>query len=155
MTDPVLDVTYGQVAVFDARLENPFNDWSETHVAQGFSWRPGSVSFATIDHDGPIAVRVTHGAARGARIDMARSMVVPFNVPLHGLVEIATITGSVPMHLAPGEYALTFEHGRPTASVMWASFHFAAVDVAVSPLIIIADSKLRPPAELLMSAKPA
>ena len=36
-----IEIAYGQIAIFAASLENPFNDWSAEHIAQGFSWRPG------------------------------------------------------------------------------------------------------------------
>lgn len=49
-----LEVVYAHVAVFDARSRHPFNDWSDTHVAQGFAWRPGSVSFATLEPAGKL-----------------------------------------------------------------------------------------------------
>jgi len=37
-------VLYRTLALYDRALENPFNDWTREHWAQGFSWRPGSVS---------------------------------------------------------------------------------------------------------------
>ena len=40
-----LDISYSQLVVFQKGMENPFNDWENTHVDQGFAWRPGSVSF--------------------------------------------------------------------------------------------------------------
>lgn len=43
-----LDISYSQLAVFQKGMENPFNDWEDTHVNQGFAWRPGSVSFGSL-----------------------------------------------------------------------------------------------------------
>ncbi|WNZ26896.1 hypothetical protein HJG54_28635 [Leptolyngbya sp. NK1-12] len=43
-----LRALYNQVAVFDPSLEYPYNDWLPQHAAQGFTWRPGSVSFGTL-----------------------------------------------------------------------------------------------------------
>lgn len=52
-----LEVDYNQVAVFSSGLANPFNDWEERHVGQGFSWRPESVSFRTLEN-GPHLIEV-------------------------------------------------------------------------------------------------
>lgn len=51
-----LEIAYGQIGVFDASLAQPFNDWTDAHVRQGFSWRSGSVSFRTLEGAGAIAV---------------------------------------------------------------------------------------------------
>jgi hypothetical protein len=34
-----LSILYSQLAIFSADLAQPYNDWNERHVAQGFSWR--------------------------------------------------------------------------------------------------------------------
>jgi hypothetical protein len=44
-----LDISHSQVAVFDRSLERPFNLWTERHVAQGFTSRPGSAAFRTLE----------------------------------------------------------------------------------------------------------
>ncbi len=151
-----LEVSYGQVAVFDARLPNPFNDWSDDHVAQGFSWRPGSVAFATVDSAGPLAVQVaSHADRAGAAGDALRVIVVPFSVPTHGEIEVASIAASAPLRLPPGEYELTFEHGRHTNGKMWATLTFRAVVSPVQPRIVRLDSALSPRATLTMTARPA
>jgi|ERR671922_2358209 hypothetical protein len=43
-----LYVTYGHIVVFDPDVERPFNEWRQQHFDQGFSWRPGSVSFRAL-----------------------------------------------------------------------------------------------------------
>lgn len=155
MEDFSLEVSYAQLAVFASDLANPFNDWTDDHVAQGFSWRPGSVSFATLDPAGKIAVRVTRtstvdlGAARAERV-----IAVPFTVR-QGALEIATITGALPARLPPGEYELTFAHGRCPGGGMWATLNFRAVDESIKPRIVLADAALSPPPELIMTAQPA
>lgn len=42
-----ISISYSQLCVFDPALTEPYNEWLPEHNAQGFSWRPGSVSFAT------------------------------------------------------------------------------------------------------------
>src|SRR5437588_2371964 len=49
---------YGTLAIFQAGIAHPFNDWNSIHGSQGFSWRPGSVSFAAVDADDPTPVFV-------------------------------------------------------------------------------------------------
>ena len=43
-----LEISYGQLAVFANSLPQPFNDWTDQHVSQGFAWRPGSVTFRSM-----------------------------------------------------------------------------------------------------------
>jgi hypothetical protein len=150
-----LEVSYAQLAVFDARLANPFNDWSDEHVSQGFSWRPGSVSFATLDPDGTINVDVSRAKASPSGDSPARAIQVPFRVPSHGEIEVATISDSFSLELAAGEYALTFAHGRSPSGQMWATLNFGPVEVTVRAHIIVADDEMKPPAELVMTAVPA
>jgi len=149
----VLEVSHAQVAVFDPHMERPFNDWSDDHVRQGFTWRPGSVSFRTIQSAGTIQVRVeSAGDATGVR--GLRTIVVSFTVSSHGEVEAATIAASEVFQLQPGEYELTFDHGL-LRSEMWARLVFRKVVTPVAPRIVVADAELSPPARLIMSARPA
>jgi hypothetical protein len=41
-------IFYNQLIVSDESTSPVPNDWQEQHVAQGFAWRPGTVSFATL-----------------------------------------------------------------------------------------------------------
>ena len=142
-----LDVSYGQVSVFWAILANPFNDWSEAHVRQGFAWRPGSVSFKTLD-DGPMDVSVTIGAS-AVSADASRVIRVPFTIEKPGDLEVATIGGTWPLKIEPGEYALTFEHGL-SSSNLWCHFIFHRVRHAIAAAILVADAELAPPPALLL-----
>jgi hypothetical protein len=148
-----LYVTYRQIAVFQSGLANPFNDWRDAHVRQGFVWRPGSVSFATFD-DGRLAVIVERSGAPPGR-KARRAILVPFTVPRRGWVEIATITESQDVSLEPGEYGLTFEHGLTEDGKMWCRLRWQLVDRPVEPAILLADSELEPLKPLLMDADPA
>ena len=40
---------YSMLNVFLPDLTHPYNDLNSIHARQGFSWRPESVSFGTID----------------------------------------------------------------------------------------------------------
>jgi hypothetical protein len=149
----IIGVSYSQVCVFEARLENPFNDWSDEHVRQGFAWRPGSVSFATLDEGGPLRVRISSGSFEPSSSPASRIVRVPFEVPEHGEVDVASIGQAVTLELPAGEYALVFEHGKDEHG-MWATFHFASAH-GVMPAILRADQELQPPEVLVMTAQPA
>ena len=156
MAQFTIDVSYDQISVFDARLADPFNDWSDEHVHQGFAWRPGSVSFATLEDAGPLAADVYRSRAFDESASSASRVIsVPFSVPEHGGVELASIASGVPLELAEGEYELTFEHGLGNGGKMWARFYFRAVETPVTPRIIRADAELSPPDEFVMTAHPA
>jgi hypothetical protein len=151
-----LDISYTQLAVFDSTLATPFNDWTDDHVDQGFAWRPGSVSFGTLESGGEIHINVFRSRELEERASMAeRILVVPFTVPAHGAIEIASIGSRAVLDLQAGEYELTFEHGHDLKGVMWANFYFRPVESPVIPRILRADAELRPPAALVMTANPA
>ena len=47
-----INLSYSQLCIFLSSLAQPFNDWSDRHFTQGFSWRNGSVSFKSIAESG-------------------------------------------------------------------------------------------------------
>lgn len=154
MSQLQLDVSYGQVAVFDPDLENPFNDWSERHNLQGFSWRPGSVSFATLENAGPIRILVTRSVEYSQGRNITRAIRVPFLVTSSGKVEIASIASSLVVEIPEGEYSLFFEHTiLANEGIMAANLRF--VPHATHPKVLIMDDLLSPEYPLLMEADPA
>jgi len=78
-------LSYSQMCVFDPALEHPYNDWTAAHTEQGFSWRPGSVSFATQAADGEVAVVIQHGGPLPDAEQLMTLIRVPFDVPYSGL----------------------------------------------------------------------
>jgi hypothetical protein len=147
-----IDISYRQLAVFDTRMQNPFNDWSADHVAQGFAWRPGSVSFGTFE-DGALEVEVNRKPF-DPDSKAERVIAVPFSVP-EAELEVASIASSFAIALPAGEYELVFEHGRNEKG-MWAVLHFVPVDAPTSARIIRADDELKnPPSPLVMTATSA
>lgn len=152
----LLDVSYAQIAVFDSRLANPFNEWLDAHVLQGFSWRDGSVSFSTVDVSGKVEVEVVRSTSNVEILAQAdRVIVVPFSIPPHGEIEVATIASSEKLKLDPGDHELTFQHGRFTSERMWVRLTWRIVDGPVTPKIIRADQGLSPPLRLVMTARSA
>ncbi len=112
---PIL-VSYSQVTVFDHSLERPFNQWTDKHVAQGFSWRPGSAAFRTISESGQHLVTVTVDVIEDQQPpDAIRVIDVPFEVPSDGAVEIGSISDSSLLEIPPGTYRLRFECYEPVS----------------------------------------
>jgi hypothetical protein len=156
MTTINLEISYAQLAVFQADLAQPFNNWTDAHVAQGFSWRPGSVSFRTLDETGEIHVEAFQSMADyKASSSAARIISVPFLVSNCEKIEIASVTDYKTITMEAGEYELIFEHGRGVHNEMAARLIFSRTHGAVKPRIIRADSDLRPGASLVMLAEPA
>jgi Competence protein J (ComJ) len=151
-----VEIAYAQLAVFDAALASPFNDWTDAHVLQGFAWRPGRVSFRTLDDAGALTVEALSTQVFDERKSKAqRVILVPFTIPRHGNIEVASIGSGTRLHLQPGEYELTFEHGRNVDGNLWAKLYFVRTEKPVVPRILRADAELRPPAMPLMTANPA
>lgn len=148
-----LEVAYEQIAVFQSGLNNPFNDWTERHSEQGFAWRPSSVSFRTLDVDGPISVSVVRTTAFQPSPSALRIIQVPLRVLKGGALEIATIVNSAEIAIAGGEYVLVFEHGRDEQGSMWCAFHL--IKGSAPAAVLRADPELSPGSELLMEALPA
>ncbi|MHB8886960.1 MAG: competence protein ComJ [Methylovirgula sp.] len=151
-----LDVSYSQVAVFDSALEHPFNLWTERHVKQGFSWRPGSVSFATLEESGRHVIEVDAASDEVAlSFEAVRIIETPFEVPLSGSIEFASISDSVTMELTPGSYTLRFEYSPAhDMSLPRIKFVFAKFEKP-SFKILRADPTLSAVDGLLLSASPA
>ena len=151
-----LFASYSQVSVFTAGLENPFNDWEQEHVEQGFSWREGSVSFATLEESGTLHCEAVVADAWCPRAGAARAIQVPFSVALGDGVEIASISDGVVFKLGLlGSCLLVFETWVDEHADMHVLLSFVPHQGAVTPAILKADSALRPPAKLRMMARPA
>jgi len=156
------DISYYQINVHWKILDRPFNDWRDEHIAQGFSWRPGSVSFSTFA-EGKLDVCIRFQEERTYRLDALRTIEVPFTVPAYTLIEVESMCDKrAAIDLDVGHYRLIFEHGYNSPpdpfhanEDMWADFTFIPVPVPVEPRIVRADPTLSPPTSLLMTADPA
>jgi hypothetical protein len=155
MDFPIM-VSYSQLAVFDPSLERPFNEWTRGHVAQGVSWRPGSVSFRTIQEGGRHLIMVSVEANQvEPEPAVIRAIDVPFEVPPGGAVEIGSISESTLFELPPGLYQLRFEcYGRANSETPRVRFVFCRDDDPVFRLLRV-DSDLHPSKDLLLTALPA
>ena len=104
----VVDVSCGQLCMFDAVLEAPFNDWSDRQYARGFSWRAASASFATLQHDGAHDIAIIIDKVVPV---VAEEVVRAFRVPLSlssGRLEIGSISGTI-IEIGTGEFRVQVE----------------------------------------------
>ncbi|WP_445371966.1 competence protein ComJ [Methylomonas sp. HW2-6] len=103
-------LSYAQVCIFSSLLDQPFNDWSERNVSQGFSWRPGSSSFRTLVEDGDHQINVFIDEPIPPRLqaNCIRAFKVPFET-VDGNIEISGISESTPLEISPGQYVLQVE----------------------------------------------
>ena len=150
-----IEIAYGLIAIFAASLENPFNDWSAEHIAQGFSWRPGSVSFRTLIDAGAHSVELTlveHFSTPSS--DAIRVIEVPFDAPADGAIEVGGVMETVPFSLAAGSYMLRCEFYLPVESVWRVRLVFSFGDKSHFR-ILRADSEITITDGFLTTAQPA
>jgi hypothetical protein len=149
-----LNISYSQICVFDSSLLSPFNDWTDLHVRQGFSWRPGSVSFRTLEEAGSIEVYVEIKNQLVLKEETIRAIRVPFRVSENRAIEVASIGESSQLDINPGDYSLVFETGFNKNSSTWCSFSFLKGS-STEAEILKADEELNPPSILLMTSESA
>lgn len=151
-----VEVSYGQFAVFASSLTDPFNDWTDRHVAQGFAWRPGSVSFRTI----------VEGAQHSVGVEVVDTLVsldseavrvfeVPFEVPSDGAIEIGSVGETAPLALAPGPYLLRCEFLTLTADGIGRIRLVFARRESTRFAVVRADADICAEGELLTTAEAA
>lgn len=147
-------VSYGQITVFDETIAEHFNDWRDAHVRQGFSWRPGSVAFSTIE-SWPMSVEIALADRLVPRDDAKRAIRVPFEVSPSSSVAVAVVCDKRAVPIPAGVFSLNFEHAmQETGDKMWCVLTFVP-DPNPKPEVLIADSMLSPPAVFAMDADPA
>jgi hypothetical protein len=110
------NIAYNQFAVCQSGIEQPFNDWQEKEINQGFSWRAESVCFSTLENGrADFEVHVFESLQLSTFSDDAlRIIQVPFSVLTNTGIEVAGILDQPGDHLfaiQPGAYTLMLEHG--------------------------------------------
>ncbi|MGH8780356.1 competence protein ComJ [Paraburkholderia sp.] len=151
MTETIL-VSYNQICVFDATLDEPFNDWADDHVHQGFAWRAGSVSFGAVENEETVFVIEVDNPVELDPVAF-RVITVPFTVPEHQGVIVGSIGDEREIKIDPGTYQLTFELGRKNEKP-WCRISFVK-NANPQPRVIKADSEITKLDSFLMSASPA
>lgn len=146
------EIFYSQIALFQYGIDNPFNDWNELHVNQGFSWRDGSVSFGTLSSDGDCKITVKLTKKVETDGDIIRAIVVPFKVKKGG-IEIGSVMETVAIDIPEGNYELLFT-ANSTNNAEHYTFSFIENENPTAR-VLKADNELNLPDNLLMEASPA
>ncbi|WP_342712194.1 competence protein ComJ [Bradyrhizobium sp. B124] len=157
MTTIDFGISHGQLAVFASSLQDPYNDWTDQHFAQGFTWRPGSVSFRSMVAAGWHSVKIeVVNHAGPVHPDAVRVIEVPFEVPADGAIEVGSIAETVPLSLPAGPFLLRCEFWQPfdTDEDERVRLTFARKD-APRFAVVRADPELSVSEELLTTARPA
>ena len=98
-----LELSYKQFCIFNETVSNPFNDWSEANVAQGFSISEGSISVMTINSDGILKVSISTDSSI---LDNARR-IIEFEYQVKDEnISIATINSEMKIHIKKGLYKI-------------------------------------------------
>ena len=102
-----LPIFYTQVLLHDATHPSPGLNWDDTHVAQGFAWSPGLVSFGVPDHDGECLIRVFVEPDKSVDEAAIWAIRVPYTVT--GPLELGTVGLLQPIAISDGTYDVVFE----------------------------------------------
>jgi hypothetical protein len=151
-----LEISYSQFAVFNHRVENPFNKWTDDHVKQGFSWRKDSACFRTLMEAGEHIFEVN---CLTVLPDLYPSSIRAILVPVPKLtdrkLEIASIGDSKILTIPHETDGLLVQLAPPSsnepASVIVTLLSGFKVDFA----ILRADSEIKKTTSLVKRATPA
>ena len=102
-----IEVSHGQLAVFQSALSRPFNAWTTKHVQQGFAWQPKSASFVTLVESGTHLIEVVVSDRENSLSeDALRVIEVPFE-NIEGVeIEVGSISDSRAINLPVGRFTL-------------------------------------------------
>ncbi len=150
-------VSYSQLCVYPAGTKEPFPDWTDEEVGQGFAWKNRSISsFEAMDDSRcNVAVAVEEGEP-GAAAGSARSILVPFEVPADGKLSIASILSStVEADVPPGSCGLVF-NAVPGADgdaeeQPWTYIFALYPGYEGKAALLVQDEALDPPSPLLLA----
>jgi hypothetical protein len=155
-----LNINYSTLAVCQQGISNPFSVWTQAHVNQGFTWRPQSVSFATLESDTSyprieVTVQDSYNDSTGA----LRIIRVPFQVTSQGIEVTSPLSESWRIVLPSGSYSIYFAievDANGTKEEPWLyRLAFVSVPHSEPAQILRAGEDLNPLGELDMSAEPA
>ena len=113
-------LSYSQFCVFLSSLDQPYNDWSDRSYAQGFAWRLGSASFRSlVDEGNHITNFFINEHVPAISADVVRAFKVPFAVRDRN-IEIGSISDSISLEMAEGDYSLQVEFLRQSSIGLYA-----------------------------------
>ena len=102
-------LSHSQLCVFLSSLPQPFNDWSDRSFTQGFAWRPGSVSFRTVEGEADHKINFfVDEIVPNLPVDTVRAFRVPFDAQ-DGKIEIAGVCDTIPLDVRACNYILQVE----------------------------------------------
>ncbi|MGU3473598.1 competence protein ComJ [Paenibacillus sp. D51F] len=150
-------VSYSQVCVYPAGTKEPFPEWTDEEVGQGFAWKNRSISsFEAMDDSRcNVAVAVEEGEPEAAA-GSVRSILVPFEVPADGKLSIASILSStVEADVPPGSCGLVF-NAVPGADgdaeeQPWTYIFALYPGYEGKAALLVQDEALEPPSPLLLA----
>lgn len=156
-----VDVVQKVLTVFEKDKLDPFETFSDPEIQQGFSWRPGSVTFFTFEDADParVAAEFHLDEQREPSAQAERVIQVPFTVAEGKSLDVTGIYEAEERDIAvpPGDYCLVAElgHGPPQAQGedfrrLWARFTF--VPSTCEAKILRVDPELDPPAKLIVGS---
>ncbi|PYF07470.1 competence protein J (ComJ) [Rhodobacter viridis] len=107
LDDVPMTVDYTQILVYGISHPSPSLLWTDEHVAQGFAWSEGLVSFGVPDHDGQCRLQVVEEDSPGPDPAALWAVQVPFavNEPL----AIGSVFETREVQVPLGPHALVFE----------------------------------------------
>lgn len=152
--EQVMTISFRQFAVFDATITSPFNRWTPEHFAQGFCYRPGTVSFMTLSEDGLIRVTITDELFQEQ--PAIRIYTMPLEVSGLGGLEVATITDSLRVNIPNGRYKLNVYLGQDKIGEDWCFVNInKSVAWPIMPEMLKKDKDITKDSDFLMDAEPA
>lgn len=89
--------------------------WTDDHVAQGFAWSQGFVSFGVPDHDGQVRIIVERSERFHPDAGTLWAVQTPLDVGF-APVRIGTIGEDHPVAVPAGRYNHVFEARTPTST---------------------------------------
>ncbi|ACB23171.1 competence protein ComJ [Methylobacterium radiotolerans] len=105
ITEFNVTVTHAQVVVFE-RPPKAY-EWTDDHVAQGFLFSPGDVSFGVPDHDGVCRIQI-YSNEKFVLDDLCLWAVqIPFEVR-GDFIDVGTVSETRKVHIDRDNYNLTF-----------------------------------------------
>ena len=102
-------ISYSQLAVYNSGSDQPFPDWSDEDLAQGYACQQGSVAFSTME-DALCTVEMISASGRPeAEGEATLCITVPFVVHAGQEVTASSVmSDSVRAELPAGAYSLSF-----------------------------------------------
>ena len=101
-------ISYSQLAVYNSGSDQPFPDWSDEDLAQGYACQQGSVAFSTMEDTLCTVEMMSSSGVPEAEGEAALCITVPFVVHAGQEVTASSVMSDSVQAAAPGAYNLVF-----------------------------------------------